>query len=175
MSLHWVKHEKIKLAIMPRPRGGDWLEDDVNLLKRAGVDVLVSLLTLTEIAELNLMEEGAVCAVHGLQFRNYPIEDRSVPANLSDFLEFVGRLDADLRAGLPMAIHCRAGIGRSSLVAGCLLIRQGLPLEDSWRAIEEARGCPVPDTPEQREWLRAVTIDLWRNSGREKGAGVADE
>jgi len=34
-----------RLAIMPRPRGGDWLEDELRDCRRQGVVTLVSLLT----------------------------------------------------------------------------------------------------------------------------------
>ncbi len=34
-----------ELAIIPRPRGGDWLEDEIDALKRAHFDVLVSILS----------------------------------------------------------------------------------------------------------------------------------
>lgn len=36
---------------MPRPRGGDWLGDETRSLAKAGVGVLVSLLTADESAE----------------------------------------------------------------------------------------------------------------------------
>ena len=34
-----------QLAVVPRPRGNDWLEQELLAMKAAGVDVLVSLLT----------------------------------------------------------------------------------------------------------------------------------
>ena len=37
-----------RLAIMPRPRGGDWLEEEIQSWRRSGVDLVVSLLTLEE-------------------------------------------------------------------------------------------------------------------------------
>ena len=45
-EIYWIKAAGPgKLAVMPRPRGGDWLEDEIRGLKRFGVDILVSLLT----------------------------------------------------------------------------------------------------------------------------------
>jgi hypothetical protein len=34
-----------------------------------------------------------------------------------------------------------------------LLVAAGLEPEEAFRRIEKARGRPVPDTPEQREWV----------------------
>jgi protein-tyrosine phosphatase len=154
MNLYWIKAEKFRIAIMPRPRGGDWLADDIGFLLRSGVTVVVSALTQGEICELALAEEQSCCAARGLVFYNFPVDDRSVPGSLTKFSEFLGDLNSELQKGSAIAIHCRAGIGRSSLIAACLLIQQGFVAEDALRAIEEARGVPIPDTPEQRDWIK---------------------
>src|SRR6476620_4583045 len=49
-----------RLGIAPRPRGGDWLADEVKAWRAAGVDVVTSLLTPEEVAELGLQEEEAL-------------------------------------------------------------------------------------------------------------------
>lgn len=41
-----------RLAIMPRPRAGGWLEDEIASWKESGVDVVVSLIERAEIIEL---------------------------------------------------------------------------------------------------------------------------
>jgi hypothetical protein len=52
---YWIETgSALRLAIAPRPRGGDWLEDDLRALKRDNVDVLISLLTPEENQELVL-------------------------------------------------------------------------------------------------------------------------
>ena len=79
MNPFWIKTEGVRLAITPRPRGRDWLDDDIRFLQRAGVDVVVSALTPAEVEELGLLEEGHCCQSNGLEFLSFPIEDRSVP------------------------------------------------------------------------------------------------
>jgi protein-tyrosine phosphatase len=153
MNPYWIKAEGIQLAIAPRPRGNDWLADDIKFLQRAGVDVLVSALTQTENEELGLVEENRCCEESGMEFLSFPIEDRSVPSSSTEFNEMVGSLTDFLRKGKSVAVHCRAGIGRSSMIVASALIRNGLSVESAFRAIEESRGCPVPDTPEQKEWV----------------------
>jgi len=153
MNLYWLDESGFRLAIMARPRGGDWLADDIALLKRAGVQVVASILTDSEAQELELANESAICALQGLSFCNFPIEDRSVPEDLAAFRQFVRQLASDLRASSTVAVHCRAGIGRSSLVAACLLVLQGISAERALQIIEKTRGRPIPDTSEQREWI----------------------
>src|SRR5262245_40015723 len=45
------------LAIGARPRGGDWLDDETRAWRRAGVDIVVSLLEDDEAAQLDLADE----------------------------------------------------------------------------------------------------------------------
>ncbi|MFJ9448299.1 hypothetical protein ACIRRH_41785 [Kitasatospora sp. NPDC101235] len=57
-----------------------------------------------------------------------------------------------LQGGAHVVTHCRAGIGRSSLLAAALLVLNGVDPDTAWKHIERARGLAVPDTAEQREW-----------------------
>ena len=148
-----MKVEKIRLAIVPRPRGQDWLSDDIRFLRRAGVDVVISALTSNENEELGLLEESQCCQSNGLEFLSFPIDDRSVPISLSEFVELLDSVIDYLRQGKAVAVHCRAGIGRSSIIVASALIRNGFSAESAFRLIEESRGCPVPDTPEQKMWI----------------------
>jgi protein-tyrosine phosphatase len=63
-----------------------------------------------------------------------------------------------LHSGKAVGVHCRAGIGRSSLIAVSALIRAGFSADSAFRLAEEARGCPVPDTPEQRRWVERFAL-----------------
>ena len=153
MNPYWIKTEGVRLAIIPRPRGHDWLPDDIDLLQRAGIDVVVSALTAAENEELGLVEERQCCQSRGVGFLSFPIEDRSVPNSLAEFTELVNSVAGFLRKGKAVAVHCRAGIGRSSMIVASTLIHIGLSTESAFVSIEESRGCPVPDTHEQRRWV----------------------
>src|SRR5580698_11624794 len=100
MTPFWVEADTgIRLAIVPRPRGNDWLEDELNQMKRAGVDVLVSMLQPDEAAELGLSAEAELCTAEGIQFRSFPIPDRETPPSIAAFAKFVGELRAEVHAG----------------------------------------------------------------------------
>jgi len=153
MNPFWIRREGLRLAITPRPRGYDWLVDDIRLLKRAGVDVVVSALTRYETEDMGLLEESQCCQNYGLEFFSFPIKDRSVPASFSEFDALLNSLTDRLRNGKAVGVHCRAGIGRSSLIVASALIRDGLSVDSAFHAIQDARGCSVPDTAEQRQWV----------------------
>jgi protein-tyrosine phosphatase len=142
-----------RLAIMPRPRGGDWLEDEIRAWRTAGVDTVVSALCAEEVAELDLTEEAALCQANGIEFLDFPVTDRSVPESTQKTAEFVRPLLKLLGEGKKVAIHCRQGVGRSSLLAACVLTLAGMASEAAFDRIRQARGCEVPDTAEQRMWV----------------------
>src|SRR3989304_274314 len=108
-----------RLAIVPRPRGGDWLEDEVQEWQHAGLDRVVSLLTPDEVADFDLGKEEAWCQAHGIQFISFPIADRSVPASRNAALALARQLEHALAEGERVAVHCRQGIGRAALLAAC--------------------------------------------------------
>jgi protein-tyrosine phosphatase len=154
MSPFWVETgTAIRLAIVPRPRGNDWLEDELTQMKRAGGDVLVSMLQPDEAAELGLSEEAALCAAGGIQFRSFPIPDRETPPSTAAFAKFVEELRVEVHAGRSVAVHCRASIGRSSLLLAALMTAEGYTPDDAFRRLTTARGLQVPDTPDQIRWV----------------------
>lgn len=141
------------LATMARPRSGEWAEDEFGAFAEAGIVRIVSLLEYHESVELGLANEAALCNQAGIEFVAFPLADRSVPVDskaLFDFSEDVHRQCAN---GASTAIHCRGGIGRSSVVATAVLLHAGSNVTDALDAISAARGLPVPDTDEQRNWL----------------------
>lgn len=142
-----------RLGIVPRPRGGDWLADEVQAWRDSGLDVVTSLLTPDEIAEFGLEEEASRSRQEGLEFYTFPIPDRGVPRSRVDFSKVVSGLEKALESGKNVAVHCRQGIGRSSLLIASLLAAAGEESNDAFRRIEKARGRSVPDTDEQREWV----------------------
>ena len=122
-------------------------------MSQEGIEVLVSMLTGEEAEELGLSDESAECAAAGISFVNVAIPDRSVPSDTDAFLRSVDQLARRVREGRYLAVHCRASIGRSSVLAASILVRLGWDAETAFLAIEVARGCSVPDTPEQRQWV----------------------
>jgi hypothetical protein len=88
-----------RIAIVARPRGGDWLCDELSALFREGIDVLVSMLTEEESKELGLEKESEYCEGTAITFVNLPIPDRSVPSDTNDFLGAVEQLAQLVREG----------------------------------------------------------------------------
>ena len=111
MTPFWVETgTETRLAIVPRPRGNDWLADELSQMKQAGVDVLVSMLQPVEAAELGLSAEAELCAAGGIEFRSFPIPDRETPPSPAAFAEFVKELQAQVHAGRSVAVQARGAL-----------------------------------------------------------------
>jgi protein-tyrosine phosphatase len=153
-NVFWIEGKPpASLAIVLCPRGDDGLKDELLELKRGGIEALVSLLERDEADMLGLGEEGLWAGTVGLQFIFHPIPDGHVPPNLADFQAFVSDLADRLRAGEHIGVHCRGSIGRATVTAACTLIELGWAPNDALAAIGLARGCDVPDTQEQENWI----------------------
>jgi len=152
-EIYWIQDFNGQLAIMPRPRAGDWLVDEINGLRQEGLDILVSLLTRDEIDELNLKKEPEICQAYDIEFISFPIQDRKVPSSMTKSLQLSHALLMQIQEGKKIAIHCRAGIGRSALIVASILVCSGIEPQKAYKMITQSRGLLVPDTEAQNQWL----------------------
>lgn len=153
-ELYWVGGPwPGKLAIGPRPRGGDWLEGEIGGWSGVGMDTVLSLLTPEEEDTLDLKKEAALVREHGMSFVSLPIPDRQVPASPTELSATIDRVNTALSAGKNVLIHCRQGIGRTGLVAACMLVTKGWPPSTAIKHLTAIRGVVIPETAEQRDWI----------------------
>jgi protein-tyrosine phosphatase len=153
-KLNWIEGPwPGKLALAARPRGGDWLEEELANWQRAGVDTVLSLLTHEEEIDLGIALEAAETEAKGMKFLSFPILDRQVPNSIIELSVTLTILDGELSAGRNVVLHCRQGIGRTGLVAACLLITKGFNPDEAVHLLSTARGIPIPETQEQLHWI----------------------
>ena len=155
--IYWIPNlQKGMLGMMARPRGHDWLEEDIIKLKLKEVDMVVSLLERNESYELGLHLEKTLCSKHGIAFRNFPITDRAVPDDQVKFIRFIESLQTELEKDLRIVVHCRMGIGRTSMTCAAILLKQGFDQDLVFEHLSEVRTLEVPDTSEQQEWVLSL-------------------
>lgn len=142
-----------RLALAARPRGGDWLEDEIADWKRAGIGAVLSLLTPAEEKDFQLQAEGEQIRKQDLEFYSFPIADMQVPRSEAKLAQALDRVAAMLSSGKNVVVHCRQGIGRTGLIAACLLIKSGISPGAALEAVSATRGTTVPETAEQRDWI----------------------
>jgi Predicted protein-tyrosine phosphatase len=160
-KLYWINGPwPGKLALAARPRGGDWLEQEMIEWRRSGTDEILSLLTAKEEKDLVLQDEAKFARAQGMKFISFPIEDRQVPASASEVTSVLEAINSGLASGKNLVIHCRQGIGRSGLMAACLLVSQGCDPGSAVKHLSAERGISIPETREQRHWIEHYASTL---------------
>jgi protein-tyrosine phosphatase len=121
---------------------------------------VLSLLTEAEEESLELHGESGAVEKNEMKFLNLPISDRQVPRSDAEFGEALEKVNGELSGGRNVLVHCRQGIGRSGLVAACLLVKKGMSPGPAVEVVSAARGLTVPETPEQRNWIDRYAVSL---------------
>ena len=148
-GFHWVVPGK--LAGCPEPGITTAIPYDLDLLRAVGVTYLI---TLTE-RDL----DPKLLADAGLKNVHLPIFDREAPSINQAYMLLV-RMQALMKRGEVLAVHCKAGIGRTGTTPGAWLIRDG-GLSAS-TAIERLRRInpAFVQTPAQERFLQELEQDL---------------
>lgn len=143
-----------QLYAMPMPAWNN-LEGDAAHYAKLGVNLVVSHLEPHEAIAMGLRDEAAVLAQFGLDFLPIPIQDRNLPTDEAAYFQHILALRDKLHEGVNIAVHCRAGIGRTGVTCCCLLMGEGHSGKDAVDWVRDARQCAIPDTEEQYDYIIA--------------------
>ncbi len=117
-----------RLGGLPRPGVGVAdTETDVASLARLGVTTLVTL-------EESPTVEAELLASHAIASLHFPIPDMGVP-ELSAARDFCRDLAARMARGEVVALHCRAGLGRTGTMLACQLVHGGASAREAIDAV----------------------------------------
>ena len=124
-----------RLAGVSYPRS----EDAIALLQKLGILALLSL------SEESLSED--LLRRYKIQWKHLPVADFTAPT-LEQVEQALTSIDGFLEDGLPVAVHCRAGLGRTGTILACYLVAQGSSATDAIRQVRMRRPGSI-ETPEQ--------------------------
>ena len=151
---YWITDiNAVTIGISYRPGGGEDLRKDLEKHKGTRPLLVVSLLEIEEAKILGLEHEKEVCEAVGINYFSFPIKDGSIPG-YAKFVENIEQLYGMTKKEGRLLIHCHHGKGRSSLIALGLMVKHGLPLEESKEKVSSIRGFPVPSTKSQWKLLK---------------------
>ncbi len=128
----------------------------VSQLLAAGIECF---LDLTHPSEIDSYDQALPFHV---EYLRKPIRDHSLPEKREHMMEILDCLHDALRSARPAYVHCRAGIGRTGMVVGCLLVERGLTGEQALDELAKLRQQSqrsqfwpsVPETEAQTEYVR---------------------
>ena len=121
------------ISVMAKPVSGEWIDDEFSGISKYGINQIVSLLERSEAYEVGLKDEKNYAEKNDMKFVSYPIPDRGLPESINDFSKFTKGLYHSAAEGNNIVIHCRAGIGRTGIVAAGVLLHCGFSAEqENW-------------------------------------------
>ena len=141
------------LSVMAKPVSGEWIDDEFNAIANEGICQIVSLLERHEAYEVGLQREKEMTEKYKMEFISYPIPDRGIPSSVAGYKILTKNIYHEIAGGKNTVIHCRAGIGRTGLVAAGVLLHCGYAPLEAFTHISQKRGVNVPDTDEQVNWV----------------------
>lgn len=162
-NCYWVVPGRLLAGEYP---GGATPEATRERLKRLTAAGIVAFVDLTEPGELLPYEAELPPGVLHLRC---PVPDHGLPDARSQMAAILASLRRALDSPGTVYLHCKAGIGRTGMVAGCFLAEQGLGGEGAleelnrlWQQCGRSALWPsVPETAEQVEYVRR-----WRAPAR---------
>jgi len=160
-NCHWIEPGRVLGGEHPSGGGERATRKRIGRLVDAGIDCFFD---LTEPGELDSYEPLLASAARGreVSYLRRPLPDHGLPNSDAVMREILETLDGALQEGRTVYLHCRAGIGRTNLVAGCWMAsRHGAgdtaleELNRRWRNNARSRTWPiVPETPAQEQFVR---------------------
>jgi atypical dual specificity phosphatase len=133
----WVDHPRLAALALPRAA------DDLQWLRRNGIDVLVSL--TEDPLPRHWVNDAGVMALH------VPVPDMEPPTE-RQLDHIVAAVQRATESGLGVAVHCLAGMGRTGTVLAALLVADGLSARDALERVRDLR----PGSVETLEQERAI-------------------
>ena len=153
---YWVVPGRLLAGEHPSGLTPELTRARLRKLLEAGIDSFVDLTRPEEATSYrDALQPGAA-------YFNRPIPDHGLPVELAHMQAILAYMRKALDSGHRVYLHCRAGIGRTGTVVGCLLAEQVggeealAQLNRLWRQSgRAAQWSTVPETPEQIEYVRA--------------------
>ena len=116
-------------------------------------NLLVSLIESHEFDLLKIPDLFEQAQARGMQICHFPIPDFGVPRSIDQFSLLVQDILAAAAVGQTIVIHCKAGLGRSGLVAASCLVALGATPKEAFQLVRRSRPGTI-ETAEQEAFVR---------------------
>ena len=143
------------------PRWSRSLADDLDhLAGHYRTRLLVCLLEDHELVSLQITSLALEAEKRSMRIARLPIRDGGVPSSIGPLVELITNIRAEAARGGRVVIHCRAGLGRTGVVAGGVLIAEGKSARVAIDILHQVRSPSSPETIEQERFLEGLERHL---------------
>ena len=163
---YWVVPGKVLAGEYPGGTNTEATRERLQRLMAAGVECFMD---LTQPGELTPYDPDLPLSI---EYLRKPIRDHGIPAQRAHMIEILDCIQDSVESGRCVYVHCRAGIGRTGMVIGCLLVERGFlgeaaldELNRLWQQSERSQNWgSVPETDEQSNFVRTWKPQLGLDS-----------
>jgi ADP-ribosylglycohydrolase len=161
---YWVVPGRLLVGEHPGSRSRAQSMERLRRFLEAGVTCFIDLTEPREMSGYEMLLPFETPTGRRVEYLREPIIDHGVPADRETMGRIVAMIDGALDTGHCVYLHCRAGIGRSAMAAGCWLAERNavggeaalVELADLWPQCVQSRSWRnVPETPEQAAFVRS--------------------
>jgi ADP-ribosyl-[dinitrogen reductase] hydrolase len=144
---------------------GDWdrdLSEDLDAIAEWNAAAVITLLLPEELHELGIAELGAEVKRRHMLWFHWPIRDGGVPDALFEkpWREQAAKVEALLKEGCKVVVHCKGGLGRAGMIAARLLVNLGTRPLEAILAVRQARAGTI-ETKAQEKWVSGMGSSLF--------------
>jgi protein-tyrosine phosphatase len=164
LRVDWIEHDFIKpgalgMTILPgRKDYSRSIDDDIQQIKAAGVDVIIPLITDDEFHHFGADELLEEYDKNGFLVYRLPIMDQLISSE-DEMRDLVYFIDEQLNAGKKIMVHCVGGLGRSGMAAASYLKFKGLDAMEAIDVIRDTRGPRAVETKIQEDFVQKITFE----------------
>lgn len=162
-NTYWVEPNRLLAGEYPASTEAALAPGRLQAYLDCGITDFIDLTTPGELDPYQgLLEDLARSRALEIGYWRQPIVDMSVPESPGVMTRILDEIDSRIESGGTVYVHCWGGIGRTGMVIGCHLVRQGLTgdaalaeLARLWPQMEKSAWYETtPQTPEQFAFVR---------------------
>ena len=182
-ATYWVVPGRLLVGEHPGSRSRAQSMERLRRFLEAGITCFVDLTEPDEFPAYEMLLPFETPSGRRVEYLREPIPDHGVPADRETMGRILAMLDGALETGHRVYLHCRAGVGRSAMAAGCWLAERNpgggeaalAELGDYWQQCLQSRSVAARAGNGRagriRAHLAAVAVGAERSSTRGTGNG----
>lgn len=158
---YWVRENLFLAGEYPGSYNPAEMRRRMGAFLESGIRTFVDLTQSHELLPYeSVLKEEAHIYNYVAAFHRFAIRDHSIPSEQTMSL-ILDTIDAAIRNGSPVYVHCWGGVGRTGSVVGCYLVRHGMSAEkalaqvDAWyKSRPNNYFLRSPETEQQMDFVR---------------------
>lgn len=153
-----LREARIGMSMCPGRVWRDWnrdLEADLAVILEKKVNVVASIITNTELRQMNRADFYEKVKNSQLESLELSIHDKWLPNSVENFNRVVNTILEHLQQDKTVLVHCNGGRGRTGLVVAACIYNLGYSIDQAIHIVRTARSGMLRN-PAQEFFLRSV-------------------